>query len=66
MLAKVHPTLGVLKELGRRVFLESGDSHSTQHLLQHLSVAVQRGNAAAVPGSATAVLGGAGDWLLPK
>ena len=39
-----------LRELGRRVCLESGEMNSTNYLFQRLSVAVQRGNAVAVLG----------------
>lgn len=45
-------TLRFLADLGKRVSLASGERRSTQYLLQRLSVAVQRGNAAAVMGSA--------------
>ena len=41
-----------LRDLGRRVFLETGEANSTSYLLQRLSVAVQRGNAVAVLGCA--------------
>ena len=37
-----------LRDLGRRIALESGEPRSTDYLLQRLSVAVQRGNAASV------------------
>lgn len=43
-----------LHELGRRVALETGEARSRSFLLQRLSVAVQRGNAAAVMGCAVA------------
>ena len=39
-----------LRDLGRRIALESGEPRSTDYLLQRLSVAVQRGNAASVRG----------------
>ena len=39
-----------LRDLGRRIALESGEPRSTDYLLQRLSVAVQRGNAAPVRG----------------
>ena len=45
-------TLQFLKELGRRISQSSRDPCSTQFLLQRLSMAVQRGNAVAVLGSA--------------
>ena len=41
-----------LRELGKRVFQEFGEANSTSHLLQKLSIAVQRGNAVAVMGCA--------------
>ena len=41
-----------LKELGRRVTAETGEARETSYLLQRLSVAIQRGNAAAVLGCA--------------
>ena len=43
-----------LRELGRRVQLESGEANSTTYLLQSLSMAVQRGNAVAIMGCARA------------
>ena len=39
-----------LRDLGRRIALESGEPQFTDYLLQRLSVAVQRGNAASVRG----------------
>ena len=39
-----------LRDLGRRIALESGEPRSTDYLLQRLSVAVQRGNEASVRG----------------
>ena len=41
-------SLRFLRELGSRLASESGDNRSTAFLLQQLSVAVQRGNAACV------------------
>ena len=41
-------------ELGRRIRAETGEPRSLQFLLQGISVAVQRGNAAAVLGTAPA------------
>ena len=49
-------SLEFLKELGQRLRQVSGESNSTTYLLQRLSVAVQRGNAASVLGS----IGGSG------
>ena len=40
--------------LGRRIRAETGEPRSLQFLLQGISVAVQRGNAAAVLGTAPA------------
>ena len=40
-------TLAFVKELGRRVRRETGEEKATSHLFQCLSVAIQRGNAAA-------------------
>ena len=45
-------TLTFLKTLGRQVFLATGGPQAAHLLFQTLSVAVQRGNAAAVLGSA--------------
>ena len=39
------------QELARRIYKATGEPRSRQFLLQRLSVAVQRGNAAAVLGS---------------
>ena len=44
-------TAAFLRELGRRIHQETGEARSTAFLLQRLSVAVQRGNAASVLGS---------------
>ena len=41
------------RELGRRIKDESGEPQAHQYLLQRISVAVQRGNAAAVPGTSS-------------
>ena len=46
-----------LRELGRRVHRQSGEANSTSYLLQRLSVAVQRGNAVAIMGCASACTG---------
>ena len=45
-------TVQFLRELGRRLQLVSADHNSFTYLVQRLSVAVQRGNAASVMGSA--------------
>ena len=44
-------TLAFVRELGRRIRQETGDKMETSYLMQRLSVAIQRGNAAAVLGS---------------
>ena len=44
-------TLKFLKELGYRLKQTSGECSTNSYLLQRLSVAVQRGNAASVMGS---------------
>ena len=44
-------SLDFVRELGRRASLATGDPRETMFLLQRLSVAVQRGNAASVRGS---------------
>ena len=40
-----------MREVGRRIALETGEPRSTDFLLQRLSVAVQRGNCASVWGA---------------
>ena len=44
-------TAAFLRELGRRIHQETGEARSLVFLLQQLSVAVQRGNAASLFGS---------------
>ena len=44
--------MGFLRELDRRLQLVSADHNSYTYLIQRLSVAMQRGNAASVLGSA--------------
>ena len=41
-----------LPKLGRRIREESGEALSSHHLCQRIAVAVQRGNAAAILGTA--------------
>ena len=41
-------SLCFLKELGRRVRQQTGDCNATSSLLQHLSMAIQRGNSASI------------------
>ena len=43
--------LKLVRELGRRIHAESGDSRSTSFLFQRISLAIQRGNAASVFGT---------------
>ena len=43
--------LAFVKEIGRRVRRETGEETATSHLFQCLSVATQRGNAAATMGT---------------
>ena len=43
-------SLELVREVGRRIALETGEPRSTDFLLQRLSVAVQRGNCASVLG----------------
>ena len=44
-------TEAFIKELGRRLRQVTGDERSHQHLVQRLSIALQRGNAASVLGT---------------
>ena len=44
-------TTEFLRELGHHLRLATGESKDATYLLQHLSVAIQRGNAASVMGS---------------
>ena len=44
-------SMALLKELGRRIRLVSGEPKSTKYLLQRLSLAVQRGNCTSILGS---------------
>ena len=43
-------SLSLLKDVGRRIASETGEPHSTDFLLQQLSLAVQWGNCASVLG----------------
>ena len=45
-------SLKFIKDLGKRIALQTGDPLSRLYLFQRLSVAVQRGNAASILGSA--------------
>lgn len=44
-------TYSFLRELGRRIYQSSGEENAFPYLIQRLSVAIQRGNSAAVMGS---------------
>ena len=46
-----HQSLSFIKDLGRRLKYATDEPKSQQYLLQRLSVAIQRGNAASVLGS---------------
>ncbi len=49
-------SLDFIRELGRRASQATGDQRETMFMLQRISVAVQRGNAAAVRGSLPACI----------
>ena len=44
-------SLKFIRDLGRRIALQSGDPLATTYLIQRLAVAVQRGNAASIIGT---------------
>ena len=44
-------SLAFVKELGSRIHQETGEEMVTSYLMQHLSMAIQRGNVAALLGS---------------
>ena len=44
-------THAFLKDLGRRITLATGEARSYSYLIQRVSVAIQRGNAASVAGT---------------
>ena len=44
-------TLKFIRDLGRRIVLQSGDSLAAPYHIQRLAVAVQRGNAASIIGT---------------
>ena len=44
-------TMNFIKDLGHRLTQATGEEEATVHILQRMSVAVQRGNAASVMGS---------------
>ena len=48
-------SLKFIKDLGKRIALQTGDPLSRSYLVQRLSVAVQRGNAASILGTACLV-----------
>ena len=41
-------TSAFLRDLGKRIHEQNGDEKASSFLVQHLSVAIQRGNAAAI------------------
>ena len=43
--------LQFIKDLGKRIIEVNGDKRSTMHLVQRLSIAIQRGNAASITGT---------------
>ena len=43
--------LAFLHEIGRRIKIQTGDQSSTYYLLQHISIAIQRGNVESVLGT---------------
>ena len=49
--------LAFVNEVGRRVAVVTGDSRSTAFLKQRMSLAIQRGNAAAVLGKLSSISG---------
>ena len=49
--------LKLIKEIGRRIQDVTGEKRSTFFLLQNISIAIQRGNAACIIGSAPATEG---------
>ena len=55
-------SLDFIRELGRRASQATGDQRETAFLLQRISVAVQRGNAAAVRGSLPATTMDSADY----
>ena len=52
-------SLKFIRDLGRRIALQSGDPLATTYLIQRLAVTVQRGNAASIIGT----IGLLADWL---
>ena len=49
--AFVPSALAFLHEIGRRIKIQTGDQSSHYYLLQHISIAIQRGNAESVLGT---------------
>ena len=56
MIVECFTNNGLVREVGRRIALETGEPRSTDFLLQRLSVAVQRGNCASVLGGILLIL----------
>ena len=50
-----HEALSLLEDIGRRIRVETGEPQSFQFLLQGVLVAIQRGNAASVLGTANVI-----------
>ncbi len=46
-------SMALVRDLGIRIRLETGEPRSTDYLLQHLSIAIQRGNSVSVYGGIT-------------
>ncbi len=46
-------SMALVRDLGRRIRLETGEPRSTDYLLQRLSIAIQRGNSVSVYGGIT-------------
>ena len=40
-----------VKEIGRKITDKTGDKNATQHILQAISMSIQRGNAASIMGT---------------
>ena len=46
-----HAGLSLFQQFGKRISKQTGEVKSTSHLLQEISMAIQRGNAASVMGT---------------
>jgi len=49
-----HQAIELVQELGMRATIITGDSRETTYLFQHLSVALQKGDAVSFPNTLTA------------